>query len=120
MKRVIIVKDLSPVQRQERRNRLVDRIRAQAVEEQNREINPICDNQSIAMEVNEVLSPILPVSNLMSSTHLSQVNQYTDSQPTRELSAIYENTNLIEKTVIGGLSQGNTLKEPTSPDINDR
>ena len=121
MKRVIIVKDLTPVQRQERRTRLVDRrMRAQTEEEQNRETNPICDNQSIAMEVNEVLSPILPVSYLMSSTHLSQVNQYAASQPTRELSAIYEDTTSIEKTIIGGLSQGNTLKEPTSPDINDR
>lgn len=121
MKRVIIVKDLTPVQRQERRTRLANkRVRTQTEVEQNRAINLNPDSQSIEMEVNEVLSPILPVSNLMSSTHLSQVNQFTDSQPARDLSAVYDNTTLIEKTIIGGLSQGNTLREPTSPDINDR
>lgn len=121
MRRVIIVRDLTPVQRQERRTWLVNRReRARNEAGQIREISQIQDTQSTVMEVNEMLSPILPVSNLMSSTHLSQANQFTDSQPNRDLSAVYENTTLIEKTIIGGLSQGNTLKEPTSPDINDR
>ena len=56
----------------------------------------------------------------MSSTHLLQGNQFSDSQPTQNLCQVYEETTVIEKTVIGGLSQGNNLKEPTSPEIKDR
>ena len=76
--------------------------------------------ETVTMEVQEQFSPILPVSVLMSSTYLSQGNKLSDSQPTGNLSQVYEETTVIEKTIIGGLSQENNLKEPTSPEIKDR
>ena len=123
MKNVIIVRDFTPVQRQERRNRLANR-GARVENNEVRDVNEASSNQDshnqpTAMQVNNTLSPILPMANLMSSTHLSQLNQYTDSQQVRDLSAIYDHTTIIEKTIVGGLRQGNTLQEPTSPDIND-
>ena len=80
----------------------------------------ISQNQHAVMEVNDNLSPISnvsPVSHVMSSTHLSQINHYTDSQPVRDLSAVYNETTMIERTLIYGLSQGNAIQEPTSPDM---
>ena len=56
----------------------------------------------------------------MSSTHLSQLNHYTDSQPVRDLSTVYNERTVIKRTLIGGLSQGNAIQEPTSPDMSHR
>ena len=125
LKRVIINKDLTLAQRQERKNRLATR-RARVLADSELANNNNAGSQAsiqeetVTMEVQEQFSPILPVSVLMSSTHLSQGNQFSDSQPTRNLSQVYEETTVIEKTIIGGLSQGNNLKEPTSPEIKDR
>lgn len=125
LKRVIINKDLTLVQRQERKSRLATRRARVQVDNELANNNNIgrqapTQDETMTMEVQEQFSPILPVSMLMSSTHLSQGNHFSDSQPTRNLSQVYEETTLIEKTIIGGLSQGNNLIEPTSPEIKDR
>ena len=105
MKKVIIVRDLTPVRRHERRNRLASRRGRDQFNQPNTSKvtnqNQDNHNQSAAIEVNGCLSPIShvsPVSNVMSSTHLSQVNQFTDSQPVRDLSAVYDDTTLREDT----------------------
>ena len=70
------------------------------------------------MQIDTALSPIHPVGHLMSSTHLSQVNQYTDSQQTNNFTA-YDEETLVDRTVIGGIRQGNYPQEPTSPNMHD-
>ena len=81
LKQTIIVRDLTPEQRQERRkrNRLANRVGTEnngLLEEAG--ASPVV-SQPTNMEVSNNLSPITPVSHLMSSTHLSHLNQYTDS-----------------------------------------
>lgn len=125
MRRVVIVRDLTPTQRKERRDRFINRRREVPNNDQHdvarANHNQDTSNQSDTMEVNNVLSPIprVPsVTNLMSSTHLSQINPFTDSQTARDLSEIYEEATVTDQTIIGGLIQDNIPQEPTSPDIN--
>ena len=79
MKKVIIVKDLNPGQRQERRDTLASRRNSDQNNQPNRgrvtNQSQISQNQHAVMEVNDNLSPIShvsPVSHVMSSTHLSR------------------------------------------------
>ena len=117
LKQTIIVRDLTPEQRQERRNRLANRVRTEnngLLEEAG--ASPVV-SQPINMEVSNNLSPITPVNHLMSSTHLSHLNHNTDSQPVHNESTIYNETTVIDRTVLGGISQENYPTEPKSPDI---
>ena len=55
--------------------------------------------QPTAMQVDTALSPIPTVRRLMSSTHLSQLNYYTDSQQVNNFSAVlvYDESTVIDK-----------------------
>ena len=111
MKKINIVRDFTPGQRQERRDRFASRRNSDQNNQPNRgrvtNQNQISQNQHAVVEVNDNLSPVFivsPVCHVMSSTHLSQINHYTDSQPVRGLSAVYNETTVIERTLIGGMS----------------
>ena len=71
--------------------------------------NPPSQFQPAAMEVNAELSPItsnanVHVPHLMSSTHLSNINHLADSQPTEDLTSAYNNSTVMDQTIIGGLT----------------
>ena len=113
LKKVIIVRDLTPVQREERRERFANKRRSGQLDKQNRSgmtnPNPPSQFHPTAMEVNAELSPItsnanIHVSHLMSSTHLSHINHLADSQPTGDLTSAYNNSTVMDQTIIGGLS----------------
>ena len=119
LKQVIITRDLTPNQRQKRRNRFTNKgVNLQTNETRNVDRVNHGQSQPTAMQVDTALSPIHPVGHLMSSTHLSQVNQYTDSQQTKIFNA-YDEETLVDRTVIGGIRQGNYPQEPTSPNMHD-
>ena len=119
LKQVIITRDLTPNQRQERREKFINKgVRLQTNEVSKVDRVSQAQNQPAAMQVDTALSPIPSVGHMMSSTHLSQLNQYTDSQQTNNVSAYGEDT-LVDRTVLGGIRQGNYPQEPTSPNIHD-
>ena len=129
LKKVLIVRDLTPVQREERRERLAYKTRSCQSDKQNTSrmtnLNPRSQFQPAAIEVNAELSPItseanVHVSHLIFSTHLSHINRFADSQPIRDLTSVYNNSTVMNQTFFGGLSQENAKQEPTSPVISHR
>ena len=105
-KRVIITKDLTPAQREERREKMA-KIRAQRRSNQSSSRNTSPKHSAASMEVDRPLpSPIRPNQQTVSKLRLSQGNPLNDSlnskRSVREPSFMYNQTTVINDPTLTG------------------
>ena len=117
-KRVIITKDLTPAQREERREKLA-KIRAQRRSNQNSSRNTSPKHSAASMEVDRPLpSPIRPNQQAVPRLILSQGNPLNDSlnseRSVREPSFMYNQTTVINDTTLTG---DRTVMGGSQPDL---
>ena len=117
-KRVIITKDLTPAQREERREKMA-KIRAQRRSNQSSSRNTSPKHSAASMEVDRPLpSPIRPNQQTVSKLLLSQGNPLNDSlnneRSVREPSFMYNQTTVINDTTLTG---DRTVMGGSQPDL---